>query len=285
MLTSITSFYLGRVSYSPALFLQKAIVQLTKELGTTRTHTILLLEHYPVYTIGVRQTDPANDYSEAGITDLQKLGAEFVKTDRGGLITYHGPGQLVAYPIVNLRCKDLIGKGLRWYVCALEQAGVDVCARFGLKAFVGGASDIGVWLSPTKKIMSVGVHKTDAITYHGVALNCTTEPLSWLRKIVPCGLVGREATCLSEACRHPIELSDVGIKMSDCLVNSLFGKPSNRKSHLLVQYRTDLQGNWDNSTANHSTEFSSHFGSSNPPRIWSDVVNSILQDLRSRTKS
>ncbi|CAH8639277.1 unnamed protein product [Heterobilharzia americana] len=152
---SVLSFYLGRVPYNYAWNLQKSIVGILKSVDSPSVHCILLLEHDPVYTIGIRHTDPMNDYGEIGIKRLRNLGAEFVSTDRGGLITYHGPGQLVAYPIINLRCKSLRGRGLRWYVGALEEAGIQLCSQFGVTATAGGDSETGVWLDSTHKVMAI----------------------------------------------------------------------------------------------------------------------------------
>ncbi|THD23085.1 Octanoyltransferase mitochondrial [Fasciola hepatica] len=220
---SVAFFHLGRVPYRIAFNLQKAVVNALKNCENGPPHTVLLLEHTPVYTIGVRSTDPANDYSPEGIAALERLGADFVKTDRGGLITYHGPGQLVAYPILDLRCPRLLGHGLRWYVNALEQAGVQVCARLGLQAKPGGTDDIGVWLSPVQKVMAIGVHKSENITYHGLALNCTDEPLAWFRRVVPCGLVGRDVTSLTAACARPVSVAETVPLMCDALLSVLFG--------------------------------------------------------------
>ncbi|CAH8588301.1 unnamed protein product [Schistosoma turkestanicum] len=165
-----------------------------------------------------------------------------INTDRGGLITYHGPGQLVVYPIINLRCKSLQGRGLRWYVGALEEAGIKLCSQFGVTAFAGGDSETGVWINSRHKVMAIGIRQSSSITYHGIALNCTTEPLSWLRQIVPCGLVDRDVTCLSEACGKLCTPKEVAPKMSDCLVSSLFESHMNKQSKVNYQFRNDMPG-------------------------------------------
>ncbi|CAH8656371.1 unnamed protein product [Schistosoma guineensis] len=155
MKVSVLGFYLGCVPYNIAWDLQKSIVKLLKSLDNPSVHCILLLEHCPVYTIGIRHTDPMNDYGEYAIKHLKRLGAEFVSSDRGGLITYHGPGQLVAYPIINLRCKSLQGRGLRWYVGALEEAGIKLCSQFGVTTFAGKDSETGVWSDSRHKVMAI----------------------------------------------------------------------------------------------------------------------------------
>ncbi|CAH8670242.1 unnamed protein product [Dicrocoelium dendriticum] len=276
MSSSITCFYLGRVHYTPAWMLQKAIVQILKSSDEACAHTILFLEHNPVYTLGVRSHDPTNDYSEASIRNLTQLGAEFIKTDRGGLITYHGPGQLVAYPIINLRCKYLAGHGIRWFVNALELAGVNLCARFHLKASPGsGLNDTGVWLNSLKKVMAIGVHKSDSITYHGVALNCSNDPLPWLRRIVPCGLIGRDVTSLSEACKREISVASVSPIFATCLIDHLFGLPDVRQNHVTISHRFDLANEWTSSS-------SSLCHVDGAVLSWSLAVNNILAEVRSR---
>ncbi|GAA49921.1 lipoyl(octanoyl) transferase [Clonorchis sinensis] len=275
MVSSVTCFHVGRVGYEAAWQLQKSIVRVLKSANNNVfPHTILLLEHNPVYTIGVRSKDPENDYSEVGIARLKRLGADFVKTDRGGLITYHGPGQLVAYPIMNLRCRTLIGSGLRWYVGALEQAGVALCNNyFELQAGPGGRGDIGVWLSPSKKVMAVGVHQSESITYHGIAINCTNEPLPWLRAVVPCGLVGRDVTSLSEACNREIPVDTVVPLLEKCLINSLFGPYSVRNKNLCISYNHEFVNDWTDSARGRSTSI----------RLWSEVADLIIAEVQSRT--
>ncbi|VDP84362.1 unnamed protein product [Echinostoma caproni] len=258
---SVTFFHLGRVPYRIAFNLQKAVVGALKSCTTGPAHTILLLEHTPVYTIGVRSTDPANDYSPEGIATLEKLGADFVKTDRGGLITYHGPGQLVAYPIMDLRCRRLLGHGLRWYVNALEQAGVQVCARLGLKAKAGGTEDIGVWLSPVQKVMAID------------------EPLDWFRRVVPCGLVGRDVISLSAACQRPVPVTEVVPLMCDALLDAFFGPPDPvRADPLPVSHCRNL-----------ATEHWS-VRERTSAKTWTEVtqdelIDAVLVDIRQRSQS
>ncbi|KAA3671375.1 lipoyl(octanoyl) transferase [Paragonimus westermani] len=293
-MSSVTCFFLGRVHYTPSLVLQKAIVHLLKAARNPFQHTILMLEHCPVYTVGVRSRDPENDYSKNGIAKLERLGAEFVKTDRGGLITYHGPGQLVAYPIINLRCKSLIGRGLRWYIGALEHAGVCLCEQFGLEATPGGRGDVGVWLSPSKKIMAIGesslvvadifialfqpgIHQSESITYHGLALNCSNEPLDWLRIIVPCGLAGRDVTSLAEVCQRNVTIDEVIPQFAVCLINSLFGPEESRPTDFRVSFRNDLAADWSGTCPSVSK-------STSPlPHSWTEASNVILEEVKFRT--
>lgn len=148
--------------------------------------TILLVEHNPAYTIGLR----TKDYDQVEEKRLKKVGAEFYRTNRGGLITFHGPGQLVAYPILNLRHFQ---PSIRKYVASLELTLIDTCRRFGIEART--TEHTGVWVGD-KKIGSIGIHASRFVTTHGISLNCNTD-LSWYRHIVPCGIPGKEVTSLT----------------------------------------------------------------------------------------
>ncbi|KAH3807721.1 putative lipoyltransferase 2, mitochondrial [Dreissena polymorpha] len=148
---------------------------------------LLLVEHNPVYTVGLRD----KSYSKEDEEKLRATGAEFHRTNRGGLITFHGPGQLVAYPIINLKHFKL---GMRDYVCKLEKTMIDTCGFYGLKATT--TKDTGVWIED-RKVGAVGIHGSRFITTHGVSLNCNTD-LTWFDHIVPCGLEGKTTTSLSK---------------------------------------------------------------------------------------
>jgi lipoyl(octanoyl) transferase len=152
--------------------------------------TVLLLEHEPVFTAG-RRTAPL-ERPLPGST----RGAEVVDVDRGGKITWHGPGQLVGYPIVRLpEPLDVVA-----YVRRLEQVLIDTCADLGVTAGrVQGRS--GVWVpaderGPERKVAAIGVRVSRGVTMHGFALNCDPD-LSWFSLIVPCGIVDAGVTSLS----------------------------------------------------------------------------------------
>jgi lipoyl(octanoyl) transferase len=165
--------------------------------------TLLLLEHPPTFTTGLRSMV----YSAQEEQRLTALGAEFVRTNRGGLITFHGPGQLVAYPVLDLRQfvpqearrKALLG--MKWYVWTLEQMVIDLLAsEYGVEG--ERSPHTGVWVRTkgkheTSKICAMGVHNSDMVTSHGLALNCTTD-MSWFDQIVPCGITGAGVTSLAE---------------------------------------------------------------------------------------
>ncbi|XP_065137918.1 octanoyl-[acyl-carrier-protein]:protein N-octanoyltransferase LIPT2, mitochondrial [Paramisgurnus dabryanus] len=178
--------YLGRISYHNALKIQQHHIQQHLDSSNNNPNTLLLCEHEPVYTIGIRQ----KPYPPEEEQRLKNLGADFFRTNRGGLITFHGPGQLVCYPILNLGC---FKKSVRWYVCELERTVINTCSKFGIKAST--SPDTGVWVG-NNKICAIGIHCGRYITSHGLALNCNTD-MSWFDNIVPCGLVGKGVTSLS----------------------------------------------------------------------------------------
>ena len=138
MARRVSLINLGRMRYLPALQIQNALANRLKaaaENNARHDDFLVTVEHEPVYTTGIR----TKEYSGEEETRLKRLGADFVRTNRGGLITFHGPGQLVVYPILNLKNylpvassrKALLG--MKWYVCKLEQVVIDVCSDFGLK--------------------------------------------------------------------------------------------------------------------------------------------------------
>jgi lipoyl(octanoyl) transferase len=162
--------------------------------------TLILLEHPPVYTAG-RRSDPTHvRWSEA---QIEAAGAELWHVDRGGSVTFHGPGQLVGYPIVDLgRRPDVIGY-LRKVEEVIIRAGREVGVELGRDP-----SATGVWAGD-RKVCAIGVRVTRArITLHGFALNCTTD-LSWFNAIVPCGLADRSVTTLSELTGREVTVSEM----------------------------------------------------------------------------
>jgi lipoyl(octanoyl) transferase len=168
---------LGRIDYAAALELQRKLAADRKQ--GLLSDQLLLLEHPHVITLG------RNGHMEnllAGDDILERAGIAFFPTDRGGDVTYHGPGQLVGYPILDLRdWKRDVGA----YVRALEQAIIDTLAEYGIEA--GRIPKLtGVWVGE-RKIAAIGVHLSRWVTSHGFALNVSTD-LSYFQYIVPCGL-------------------------------------------------------------------------------------------------
>ncbi len=144
--TAVKVVRLGRISYCSALKVQQQHIKQHLDSSSTSPNTLLLCEHDPVYTVGIRRAPyPAEDEQR-----LTALGADFFRTNRGGLITYHGPGQLVCYPILDLAC---FKKSVRWYVCELERTVIKLCSTFGIQAST--SPDTGVWVGDNK-ICAIG---------------------------------------------------------------------------------------------------------------------------------
>ncbi len=195
---TLTVERLGTVPYLPTWELQDELAAQRRErrIGDR----LLLLEHFPVYTIG-RGGDEANLLATP--ERLRHIGAEFVRIDRGGDITFHGPGQLVAYPIVELR--DPLD--MRRYVRALESAIVDTAAGFGVTAGrVEGLT--GVWVEGERKLAAIGVRVRRGVTTHGLALNVNTD-LRWFDEMIPCGIRDKEVTSLARELGHPMPMEEV----------------------------------------------------------------------------
>jgi lipoyl(octanoyl) transferase len=185
--------HLGRVAYQEALSLQGQLVELRHQQRIG--NTLLLLEHPPILTLG------RNSHRENVIADdefLARRGVEVHEINRGGDVTYHGPGQLVGYPIIDLRCFNP-RLGAVDYVRWLEEVLIRVCASYGVVT-ERVAKRTGVWTLAggsilEKKIAAIGVHISRGITSHGFALNVTTD-LRDFELIVPCGISDRSVTSL-----------------------------------------------------------------------------------------
>lgn len=190
----------GRLAYQQGLKLQQQLVDRHSDenVPQDKKNSLILIEHNPVYTIGIRTAQ----YPDNEIRRLEALGAEFHKTNRGGLITFHGPGQLVCYPILNLRDFDCTVKK---YVCLLEKTIIEVCKRYEIKAQT--TDDTGIWVG-NRKICALGIHASRFITSHGLALNCNTD-LKWFDNIVPCGLVGKGVTSVSKELGREMSIAAV----------------------------------------------------------------------------
>src|SRR3954468_12764728 len=179
---------LGTLSYRDAWARQLALVEARQKAEVP--DTLLLVEHDHVYTLGRRREAEAN-VLDAG--DVEVIGIE-----RGGDVTYHGPGQLVAYPIVLLR--DGTGeRDLHKYLRNLEEAVIATCSAFGLAAD-REPGKTGVWMSTPlgrKKLCSMGIACRKWVTFHGLALNVTTD-LAYFRRINPCGFESSVMTSMAE---------------------------------------------------------------------------------------
>ena len=202
----IQYLYLGHVAYDDGLALQRELIELRYQ-GRVE-NVLLLLEHPPVLTLG-RNASRANILATDAM--LAAKGVTVHEINRGGDVTYHGPGQLVGYPIFDLRrLKNSTGGRLGPvdYVRRVEEALIRLCAGYGvLTGRVAGRT--GVWTNSAagreKKIGAIGVHVSRGITSHGFAFNVTTD-LRDFQWIVPCGIADREVTSLELEMRNPEEL-------------------------------------------------------------------------------
>ncbi|HZS29377.1 MAG TPA: lipoyl(octanoyl) transferase LipB [Candidatus Angelobacter sp.] len=188
----INVLFLGRVDYSIALELQRTLVNLVKEKRTS--HTLLLLEHPPVITLG-RNAEEQNIVASREFLAANSI--ELHETDRGGDVTFHGPGQLVGYPIFDLRAFSP-RIGAVEFVRKLEEALIRTCGDLGVVTErISGLT--GVWTQEDVpgKIAAIGVHISRAVTSHGFALNVTTN-LDYFKLIVPCGISDKPVASLEQ---------------------------------------------------------------------------------------
>ena len=188
---------LGLTGYRDAWQLQRSLAAAVSQGAIPET--ILLLEHPPTITTG-RRTDPGELHVPEGVA------VEVVETDRGGKSTYHGPGQLVCYPILDLRHH---GRDVKKYCRDLEQAIIATVAAFGLEATVIEGLT-GVWLeAPPRKIASIGVHISRWITTHGYALNVDLDPAPFTEWITACGLEDATFTSLAREAGGAVTVDEV----------------------------------------------------------------------------
>ena len=199
---------LGRIEYEKALERQTAAFNAlleAKAQGRTGENRLFFCEHQPVLTIGKSGKD-TNLLIPKEL--LVQRGISFYHINRGGDITYHGPGQLVCYPILNLEEFHL---GLKEYVHLLEEAVIRVCASYGIEA---GRLEkaTGVWLEGStpraRKICAIGVRSSHYVTMHGLALNVNTD-LRYFSYIHPCGFIDKGVTSLRQELKHEVPMDEV----------------------------------------------------------------------------
>ena len=188
----------GTVPYRRAWAWQRALVE--RRAAGDIPDTVLLLEHPHVYTIGKRGSD-ADVLADPAWLAAQ--GAEVVRSDRGGQVTYHGPGQLVGYPITLLDPTPDVWR----FVGRVEQALVDVAAGFGLEARGERGDQTGVWVGEAK-LGAIGMRVSRGVTSHGFALNCATD-LAFFNAIVPCGMPEVAACSLSSLLGRQVPVAEV----------------------------------------------------------------------------
>jgi len=203
-------FDLGQIDYRAAWDLQRRIqAQLIEQKlahrkdpsrGKPVADTLLFVEHTHVYTLG-KSGDAGHLLKE--IAELREIDAEFIENDRGGDITYHGPGQIVGYPILDL---DRHFSDVHKYLRYLEEVIIMTCADFGVEA---GRIDglTGVWIGD-QKICAMGIRCSRWVTMHGFALNVETD-LTYFDHIVPCGISDKRVTGLAQLVNEPIDIEEV----------------------------------------------------------------------------
>jgi len=187
----------GIVPYREALELQRSVAAAVTD--HVIKETVILVEHPPVITTG-RRTDENEVHVPGGVT------VEVIETNRGGKSTFHGPGQLVCYPILDL---NRHGKDLKRYVRDLEEAIIRTVAHFGLEATpIDGLT--GVWLeSPPRKLASIGIHVSRWVTTHGFALNVDLDPAPFTSWITACGLEDARFTTMSRELGRSVSVDEV----------------------------------------------------------------------------
>jgi lipoyl(octanoyl) transferase len=215
---------LGLKSYQPTWDYQESLLLKNTQIKsaarekqedvtqTATQHKLILVEHPPVFTLG---KNGKREHVLVSEEHLQKLGIEFFHINRGGDITYHGPQQIVGYPILDL---DKFKTDLGWYLRSLEQVIINVIAQYGL---VGERSsgETGVWLEPNdpfmaRKICAMGIKCSRWITMHGFALNVNTD-LSHFEYIVPCGIQGKTVTSLEKELGEKVDYEEVKQKIKE----------------------------------------------------------------------
>jgi lipoyl(octanoyl) transferase len=213
----VRTYHLGSVPYEPAWELQRRLqhelISAKRSFTAPPPHVLLIVEHPHVFTIG-KSGDPSHLLARG--EQLTDRHATYLQVDRGGDITYHGPGQLVAYPILDLdriRYPDgRRGTDIHRYLRELEGSVIDVCASYGLDADrVMGRT--GVWVpaderGPARKICAFGIRCSRWVTMHGLAFNIEPD-LSYFDLIIPCGITDGGVTSLTRELDRPISRNDV----------------------------------------------------------------------------
>lgn len=194
---------IGRKKYAEVLNLQEELFYRNVDAKLRQLPTenhLILCEHEPVYTLG-KSGDRQNI-----LVSNEEMNADFFHTNRGGDVTFHGPGQLVVYPILDI---DRFSIGLARYIFQLEESVIQSLLTYGIRAErVDGAA--GIWLKqngPERKICAIGVKASRNITMHGLAVNISTD-LTYFQKIVPCGLANKPVTSLQQELKQPVDMNE-----------------------------------------------------------------------------
>jgi lipoyl(octanoyl) transferase len=205
---------LGTVPYEEALELQRELAR-ERISGAIPQDMLLLLEHPPVVTLG-RSAKSKNLVASADF--LASRGVELFEVERGGDVTFHGPGQLVGYPIIDLKRHRV---DLHWYLRQVEEALIRTRGEYSICA-ERNMGVTGVW-TKGRKIASIGVHARDWVTWHGFALNVTTD-LSYFDFIVPCGIDGVTMTSIEREIPHDSQSLPATVETATDIVARAFGE-------------------------------------------------------------
>lgn len=189
MLTKVQD--LKRKNYQDTLKIQESLRE--QVLNNASHEYLILVEHEHVYTLG----------KNANSSNILNKACDIIQTDRGGDVTYHGPGQLVAYPIINLKKRKI---GVKSYVKMIEQLISNTLMYYGLETHVP-IKETGVWVED-KKIASIGIHVSRGVTMHGLAVNISTD-LSYFDNIISCGIEGVKMTTIDKELGKKIAMNDI----------------------------------------------------------------------------
>ena len=189
MLTKVQD--LKRKNYQDTLKIQESLRE--QVLSNVSHEYLILVEHEHVYTLG----------KNANSSNILNKACDIIQTDRGGDVTYHGPGQLVAYPIINLKKRKI---GVKSYVKMIEQLISNTLMYYGLETHVP-IKETGVWVED-KKIASIGIHVSRGVTMHGLAVNINTD-LSYFDNIISCGIEGVKMTTIDKELGKKIAMNDI----------------------------------------------------------------------------
>ncbi len=218
-MSSLSFIYWGEIPYQDAwqrqheIFDQKIRLKLFNETAE-QTDYFILCTHPPVYTIGRNGNRENLLVSEE---ELRHLGAEFYKIDRGGDITFHGPGQVVGYPIIDL---EHYHWGIKTYIYNIEELIIRLLAMYGIRGErLEGAT--GVWIEPqtarARKICAIGVRASHYVTMHGFALNVSTD-LNWFQRINPCGFTDKGVTTMERELGRKVETEEIILRLKSLAV-------------------------------------------------------------------
>ena len=211
-INDINFIWLGVQDYEPILKIQKRIHK--DNVAGNINDIVLLLEHNHVYTLG-------KNANKNHILPLQNKCSKVVQVDRGGDVTYHGPGQLVGYPILDL---NKYNKSITWYINLIQESVIDLLNCYKIKAFKKNSPFVGVWVDE-EKIAAIGVRLSRWVSMHGFAVNINTD-LDYYDGIIPCGIFDLGTTSLKELSGKDFDMKAIASEISNIMECSLKGVPA-----------------------------------------------------------